>query len=111
MIAVISVEQLHELTRKLGPKDVILDVRTPEEFSEGHVPGAKNIPVQELEDRSAELKGTEHLYIYCRSGRRVDMAASVLDQQGLDQLQIRDLLIVNEGGFPDWEDQGFPSEK
>jgi rhodanese-related sulfurtransferase len=107
----IDMIQLHEHSVKLGPKDVILDVRTPMEFADGHVPGARNIPVDQIESRSKELQGTEKLYIYCRAGRRADTAAAILNHQGLSTLGIRDVLVVDDGGFPDWEDQGFPVQK
>lgn len=106
----ITIEQLHERSKKLGARDIILDVRTPQEYAEGHVPGSKNIPVDEVEARSSELKGVEDLYIYCRAGRRADMAAAVLSNC-MDQLKIRELFVVDEGGFPDWEGLDYPAEK
>ncbi|MGC4069449.1 MAG: rhodanese-like domain-containing protein [Polyangiaceae bacterium] len=62
---------------------LLLDVRTREEFASGHVPGAKNIPVQELGARLGELKETKQpVVVYCRSGGRSASAASVLRQAG-----------------------------
>ena len=61
----------------------VLDVRTSQEFEAGHVPGAVNIPYDQVAARSAEvgLKGKPVL-LYCRSGRRSAIAASELNKQG-----------------------------
>ena len=62
---------------------VLLDVRTPQEYREGHIPGSKNVPLQTLDKvRSvAENKDTE-LFVYCYSGARSRQAAAVLGQMG-----------------------------
>jgi phage shock protein E len=61
----------------------IIDVRTPEEFAQGHYPGAKNIPVGELMIRLNELGATDKpIVLYCRSGRRSAMAKQILIDQG-----------------------------
>lgn len=62
---------------------VLLDVRTPEEYSEGHIPESKNVPLQALDNvRSVvENKDTE-LFVYCYSGARSRQAAAVLKQMG-----------------------------
>lgn len=62
---------------------VLLDVRTPEEYSEGHIPESKNVPLQTLDNvRSVvENKDTE-LFVYCYSGARSRQAAAALGQMG-----------------------------
>ena len=62
---------------------VLLDVRTPQEYSEGHIPGSKNVPLQMLDKvRSVvENKDTE-LFVYCYSGARSRQAAAALGQMG-----------------------------
>ena len=82
---------------------LILDVRTPAEFQAGHVPGAQNIPVDQVEARLSELQGFTQIYIYCKAGRRAAMAAHVLEQKKMTHW-----ICVDDGGFPDWEDAGFP---
>jgi len=61
----------------------VLDVRTPQEFEAGHVPGALNIPVDQVAARSAEL-GTKDkpVLLYCRTGHRSGIAAAELVKQG-----------------------------
>lgn len=62
----------------------ILDVRTPEEFAAGHVPGAINIPYTELEERYSELEleSSDELVVYCQSGRRAAIAEAALSELG-----------------------------
>jgi phage shock protein E len=61
----------------------LVDVRTPGEFAAGHLPGAVNIPLQQLDDRLAELepKGSP-VVLYCRSGHRSGNAARTLKSAG-----------------------------
>jgi phage shock protein E len=62
---------------------LLVDVRSPEEFSAGHIEGALNIPVGELAQRLTEL-GDKHepIVLYCRSGARSGRALSLLQRQG-----------------------------
>jgi phage shock protein E len=61
----------------------LVDVRTPEEFGDGHLPGAVNIPVQELDRRMAELEPkNETIVLYCRSGNRSGKSARMLKAAG-----------------------------
>ena len=64
-----------------------MDVRSPEEFAAGHVPGAINIPHDQIGQRAAELgpRDTEIL-LYCRSGRRSAIAADALRVLGYERL-------------------------
>ena len=62
---------------------LLLDVRTPGEFAGGHIEGAVNIPVQELEQRLVELGDKARpIVVYCRSGVRSSRAASMLKGAG-----------------------------
>ncbi|HET9594358.1 MAG TPA: rhodanese-like domain-containing protein [Anaeromyxobacteraceae bacterium] len=57
----------------------VVDVRTPEEFAEGHVPGAVNIPYDQIAARAAEIgPPATPVLLYCRSGRRSGIAAQAL---------------------------------
>lgn len=63
---------------------VLLDVRTPEEFRDGHLDGALNVPVSELEAHLDELPAGRPLVVYCASGRRSARAVGLLRARGLD---------------------------
>jgi phage shock protein E len=75
---------------------LLIDVRTPIEYSEGHIPGALNIPVQELTARLAELGDKQReIVLYCRSGARSGHAASQLRSQGFQR-------VHNLGAMSNW---------
>jgi rhodanese-related sulfurtransferase len=61
----------------------VVDVRTPEEFATGHVPGAINIPHDQLAERHGEIgPPATPVLLYCRSGRRSGIAAGTLAEKG-----------------------------
>ena len=66
----------------------ILDVRTPAEFSAGHIPGAVNIPVDELRYRLAELPRSKEIAAYCQVGQRGYLATRILLQAGFRSANI-----------------------
>jgi len=72
-----------EARRLVGSGARLVDVRTPEEFAERHLPGAVNLPVQDLAHRMGELGSKDQpVVLYCRSGRRSARAARVLRDAG-----------------------------
>ena len=83
----------------------VLDVRTPEEFVAGHVPGAVNIPYDQVASRLAEVPKDRDVVLYCRSGRRAQLAAEVLSDKGYSRLEYL------QGDMPAWAAQGGPVEK
>jgi len=85
---------------------VFIDVREPDEFKSGHVPGAINIPRGLLEfqiEQQIPDKDTTIL-IYCKSGNRSALAAANLTRMGY-----KNILNI-EGGWKAWLDAGYPSE-
>lgn len=65
------------------PGAILLDVRTPGEYRDGHIPGSQNVPLQTIDKAAsvAENKDTM-LYVYCQSGARSRQAASILQSMG-----------------------------
>ncbi len=98
-----------ELSDRLNKNEapLILDVRTPAEFSQGHVPGAINIPVSDIALRSSELGAykEKEIVVYCAAGPRAGFARSLMSQLGFTRL--RDL----EGHMQQWSGGGYPVEK
>jgi len=90
-----------------GTAPLILDVRTPEEFAEGHVPGAVNISHDELAARLAEVEGARDngVIVYCRSGRRAATAEELLLGQGFQNVQHL------EGDILAWLEAQHPVER
>lgn len=70
------------------PGAVLLDVRTPQEYREGHIPGSKNLPLQTIDkvDSIVENKDTV-LYVYCHSGARSRQATAMLQHMGYTNVQ------------------------
>lgn len=65
----------------------ILDVRTANEYAEGHVPGAVNIPYDQLAARLSELPAaSDEILLYCRTGRRAEVAEDTLRGNGYENL-------------------------
>ncbi len=75
-----------EAKRYLGKGAKLVDVRTPREFAAGHLDGAVNIPLQELQNRITELGDkSAHIVLYCRSGSRSGAAKRLLKRHGFEQ--------------------------
>ena len=72
------------LQKKLeaNEKMTVLDVREPAEFAFNRIPGAKSIPLGELETRFHELRAEEEILVVCRTGNRSDMACQLLTEKG-----------------------------
>jgi phage shock protein E len=86
---------------------VVLDVRTPAEFAAGHVPGARNVPHDQLAAKLAELEPLrdKDVVLYCRSGRRTLLAEDVLRKAGFTKL------LHLDGDYLAWEAQQRPVER
>ncbi|WP_035271600.1 rhodanese-like domain-containing protein [Desulfonatronum thiodismutans] len=93
-------EELPAFSAKLKEADyALVDVRQPGEYQEGHIPGARLLPLPEIEAHLNELGTTPNLVFYCRSGAR-SMAAANLAQAALPA----GIRIVNMiGGFMAWD--------
>ena len=76
---------------------IILDVRTREEYDEGHIPGAILIPNTEIEEKAEDVLTDKNqlILVYCRSGRRSKIAAEALVELGYTN-------IKEFGGIIDW---------
>ena len=83
----------------------VVDVRPPEEFAAGHVPGAINIPIHELEKRIKELPKRREVVAYCRGPYCLMSydAVSVLRKKGIKARRL-------EAGMPEWRAAGMPVE-
>ena len=79
----------------------MLDVRTPGEWEQGHIPGATLIPLDQLASRADELPTDEEIVIYCRSGNRSAQALSLLTGAGFENIYSMD------GGVNDWAAAGY----
>ena len=69
-------------------RDVVIDVRTPQEFQGGHVEGALNLPHDTIgqDIASAKVAKDDHVILYCRSGHRAGLAQSTLKSMGFSNV-------------------------
>ncbi|MDD6328126.1 MAG: rhodanese-like domain-containing protein [Eubacteriales bacterium] len=93
----ISMEEAKQIFESQSGDYIILDVRTPEEFAEGHIPGAINVANESIVDvEPAVLTNKKQvIYVYCRSGNRSKQAAEKLVAMGYEN-------IIEFGGIIDW---------
>ncbi|HXK21734.1 MAG TPA: rhodanese-like domain-containing protein [Myxococcota bacterium] len=89
-----------------GHAPLVLDVRTPEEYAKGHVPGALDVPVDQLESRISELAGhrEEPVVVYCEIAPRAVRGAKVLASAGFTSVRLL------AGHMSAWRAAGLPIE-
>jgi phage shock protein E len=81
-----------EIKSALDEGAIVIDVRTPAEFKEGHFKGAKNIPLNELTSRSGFIKKlNKKIILVCRSGQRSSMAKKLLKNRSIE--------VINGGAW------------
>lgn len=96
----ISAKTFEALYNSESPE--VIDVRKPDEFAAGHVEGARNLPLDYINDLMAEFPKNKTLYVHCAGGYRSMIAASILKSRGIDE-------VVNiEGGFGAVEKTNVP---
>lgn len=83
------VSKNEELQSKLESGDdiVVLDVREPAEYAFNRIPGAKSIPLGELEERHSELNEDDEIHVVCRTGNRSDRASQILSEKGFKNVK------------------------
>lgn len=102
-----EVTTLHPLTLSIlsgtAVAPTVLDVRTTEEFSRGHIPGARHVPYTEVTERLSELNSTRGLAVYCAVAPRARKAEVLLATAGY-----QGPLFHIEGGMQAWVAEGLP---
>ena len=79
---------------------ILVDVRTPAEFAQGHIEGAVNIPLDALPNRLSELPQDQPIVVYCQSGNRSSSASQLLSRSGYTDL-------YDLGGIIAWAQAGM----
>ncbi|WP_026583348.1 rhodanese-like domain-containing protein [Bacillus sp. J33] len=92
IVKTLTEDQFREGYRKAQ----LIDVREPNEFENGHILGARNIPLSQMKMRMKELRPDKPVYLYCQSGMRSARAAQFLHRKGY-----KDLSHL-QGGFKKW---------
>jgi rhodanese-related sulfurtransferase len=83
---------------------VVIDVRTPAEYASGHVPGAVNIPYDEVAERIGEIDAPRGVALYCMVGPRARKGEAALLAAGYESV------FHLEGGLAAWQAAGLPVE-
>jgi phage shock protein E len=90
--------------RESGTAPVVIDVRTPDEYAAGHIPGALNIPFDQVAQRIAEIDAPDGVALYCMVGPRARKGESALLAAGYQTV------FHLEGGLAAWQAAGLPVE-
>ena len=97
-----------QATQLMNREDAaVIDLRSDDEFAKGHILGARNIPLAELERRAGELDKykAKPVIVHCGDGNRAGGGVALLRKQGFGN-------VVNlSGGFAAWQQAGLPVEK
>lgn len=104
----LSVDEFKAQFKDANTPHLLLDVRTVEEFEEARIPGAVNIPLDELDQhiqQVTDLAGENPIVLVCRSGMRSMMGAEILRYAGMAHT-----LYNLDGGTMDWAMSRFPLE-
>jgi rhodanese-related sulfurtransferase len=95
-------ERASEVPAAAVPEDAwLLDVREPDEWAAGYAPGARHIPMGQLNARAAEIPQDQVVYVICRSGVRSARVAQALTAAGWEAVNVA-------GGMQDWAAAGRP---
>ena len=90
--------------RESGSAPVIIDVRTPEEYASGHIPGALNIPFDQVAERITKIDAPHGVALYCMIGPRARKGESALLAAGYEKV------FHLEGGLAAWQAAGLSVE-
>lgn len=90
---------IDEAVRRHAAGTPVIDVREPDEYVEGHVPGAPLMPSGTVADRVGEVPGEGQVLVICKSGGRSAKAAELLRARGIDAINVA-------GGTSAWIDAG-----
>jgi len=97
----VSVQQLRAL---LADEPLVVDVREPYEYADGHVPGARPVPLATVPQLLGELPMDRPVYLVCQVGARSAQAAAFLAHHGVDAVNV-------DGGTGEWISAGYPVER
>jgi len=101
-----TMNDLYQLLDNLKSTERVIDVRTPNEYSQGHVPGSLNIPMGNEQSFLEELSSYQRIFVHCHSGRRAQTVYTMLGMQCLENV-----VCINSSGMADWTIAGFPVER
>jgi hydroxyacylglutathione hydrolase len=102
-ISALTLPQVSTMLSSHNP--ILLDVREQSEWRAGHIPGSRNVPVGQLNERLGDIPRNGTVVVHCQTGARAAIAASVLRTRGFDDIRLF------TGGFAEWRAAGKPVER
>jgi phage shock protein E len=106
LMEIISIDELHDKVLDMGVNNLILDVRSPEEYSAGHIEGSQNTPHENVTDIVEDLGNYDKVFVHCKMGGRAKMASEALINAGLNNI-----ICVGNGGMERWTQMGWAEKK
>lgn len=97
VIEIIDSKELHDMLENKNDQLLLVDVRQPKEYEQGHIPGSILIPLGQLELGHPSLEKKKKVATYCHSGKRSLLAANILCQMGFNQV------MSLRGGITNWK--------
>lgn len=97
-------ESVEELAAALPTAGAVIDVRSPEDYAAGHVPGALNVPLDDVLADPSRSYGGGTVHVVCQSGKRSAQAASAMTAAGVHAVSVA-------GGTSAWSESGRPVEQ
>jgi rhodanese-related sulfurtransferase len=99
----LTLGELYCTWQQLEQNEIIIDIRSADDFADAHVPGSRNIPFSSVIDRRDDLKGYRRVYFYCYGGKGSKEVACKLADMGFENVS-----YLRNAGLSDWQTAGHP---
>jgi len=99
----LSLGELYRTWQQLEQNEIIIDIRSVDDFADAHVPGSRNIPYSSVLDRRGDLRGYRRVYFYCYGGKGSKEVARKLVAMGFENIS-----YLGNAGLSDWRSAGYP---
>ena len=98
-----TLSDLYHAWQNLAENEIIIDIRSPADYAEAHIPGSRNIPYESVIGQHLGLRKYSRVYFYCYGGKGSKDVSSRLAEMG-----ITDICFLNNAGMSDWQTAGYP---
>lgn len=100
-----SLKNFKEIVDSVTDGDLLLDVRSAEEYDEGHIHNSVNIEYTDIEKHVEDLAKYNNIVVFCRSGKRCQIACGLLQQN-----ELNNFTCITNSGMQDWTEAGLDVE-
>jgi len=102
----LSLGELYRAWKHLKRNEIIVDIRSADDYADAHVPGSANIPYSSVIDSREDIKSYRRVYFYCYGGKGSKEVASKLTEMGFDGVS-----YLGNAGLSDWQSAGYPVDR